>query len=67
MTATPKLTASQRELLNLIAAGYSTQEIADTLGIKRRTAKFRIDGLRAKFGVKHKRQLIAVAQQMEAK
>ncbi len=48
----------QNEIWALIRQGLTNQEIADQLGISHRTVKQHSDTLRAKLGVKHKRQLI---------
>lgn len=63
MTATlPNLTRVQENVLRLAGQGLSTQEIADELGVTHRTAKHHLDVLRGKFGVSHKRRLVAAAQ-----
>ncbi len=50
----------QNEVWELIRQGLTNQEIAERLGITHRTVKQHTDTLRAKLGVKHKRQLISL-------
>jgi len=47
----------QREVVMLIAAGCSNDEVAARLGISPRTAKAHCDVLRQKLGVKRRRQI----------
>jgi ATP/maltotriose-dependent transcriptional regulator MalT len=54
--ATP-ITARQREVVALIAAGCSNDEVGLRLGISPRTAKAHCDVLRQKLGVKRRRQI----------
>jgi DNA-binding CsgD family transcriptional regulator len=51
------ITERQREVVELIAAGCSNEEIADRLGISPRTAKAHCDVLRQKLGVNRRRQI----------
>jgi DNA-binding CsgD family transcriptional regulator len=46
----PDLTNRQREVVALIAAGCSNEEVGDRLGISPRTAKAHADVLRQKLG-----------------
>jgi DNA-binding CsgD family transcriptional regulator len=59
--ATPQRRASiterQREVVALIAAGCSNDEVGARLGISPRTAKAHCDVLRQKLGVKRRRQI----------
>ena len=55
----PEITARQREVVALIAAGCSNEEVADRLGISPRTAKAHSDALRQKLGVPRRRQIPA--------
>jgi ATP/maltotriose-dependent transcriptional regulator MalT len=55
----PDLTARQREVVALIAAGCSNEEVGDRLGISPRTAKAHADVLRQKLGVARRRQIPA--------
>jgi DNA-binding CsgD family transcriptional regulator len=54
--ATP-ITARQREIVALIAAGCSNDEVGLRLGISPRTAKAHCDVLRQKLGVSRRRQI----------
>lgn len=51
------ITARQREVVALIAAGCSNEEVGARLGISPRTAKAHSDVLRQKLGVKRRRQI----------
>ncbi len=51
------ITARQREVVALIAAGCSNDEVGARLGISPRTAKAHCDVLRQKLGVRRRRQL----------
>ena len=53
----PKLTERQREVVELIAAGCSNEEVGERLGISARTAKAHSDVLRQKLGVARRRQI----------
>jgi ATP/maltotriose-dependent transcriptional regulator MalT len=57
------ITARQREVIELIAAGCSNEEVGERLGISPRTAKAHCDVLRQKLGVARRRQ-IPVAYQI---
>ena len=54
---TTPITARQREVVALIAAGYSNDEVGVRLGISPRTAKAHCDVLRQKLGVRRRRQI----------
>ncbi|MGH3109682.1 MAG: helix-turn-helix domain-containing protein [Gaiellaceae bacterium] len=56
-TTDPEITDRQREIVTLIAAGCSNDEIGARLGISPRTAKAHCDVLRQKLGVKRRRQI----------
>jgi ATP/maltotriose-dependent transcriptional regulator MalT len=58
-SAIPAITARQREVVELIAAGCSNEEIGEQLGISPRTAKAHSDILRPKLGVRRRRQIPA--------
>ena len=49
-SALPTITARQREVVELIAAGCSNEEVGERLGISPRTAKAHADALRQKRG-----------------
>jgi ATP/maltotriose-dependent transcriptional regulator MalT len=53
------LTDRQREVIALIAAGCSNDEVGQSLGISSRTAKAHSDALRVKLGVARRRQIPA--------
>ena len=52
-----KITERQREVVELIAAGLSNDEVGERLGISPRTAKAHCDVLRQKLGVARRRQI----------
>ena len=54
-----RFTRRQREVVELIAAGCSNEEIARRLSISPRTAKAHCDVLRQKLGVGRRRQIPA--------
>lgn len=53
------LTERQRQVVALIAAGCSNEEVGKRLGISPRTAKAHSDVLRQKLGVSRRRQIPA--------
>jgi DNA-binding CsgD family transcriptional regulator len=53
----PAITDRQREVIVLIAAGCSNDEVGERLGISPRTVKAHCDVLRQKLGVRRRRQL----------
>ena len=53
----PPITDRQREVITLIAAGLSNDEVAVRLGISPRTAKAHSDVLRQKLGVARRRYI----------
>jgi DNA-binding CsgD family transcriptional regulator len=54
---TPSITDRQRDVIVLIAAGCSNEEVSERLGISPRTVKAHCDVLRQKLGVRRRRQL----------
>jgi ATP/maltotriose-dependent transcriptional regulator MalT len=58
-TASPPITDRQRQVVELIAAGCSNEEVGRRLGISTRTAKAHADVLRRKLGVARRRQIPA--------
>jgi len=56
-TADTQITDRQREVVALIAAGCSNDEVGARLGISPRTAKAHCDVLRQKLGVRRRRQI----------
>ena len=53
----PPITERQREVIALIAAGCSNDEVSQRLGISPRTVKAHCDVLRQKLGVPRRRQI----------
>ena len=53
----PVITDRQRQVVELVAAGCSNEEIAERLGISPRTAKAHCDVLRQKLGVSRRRHI----------
>jgi ATP/maltotriose-dependent transcriptional regulator MalT len=53
----PPITQRQRQVVELIAAGCSNEEVGERLGISPRTAKAHCDVLRQKLGVPRRRQI----------
>jgi ATP/maltotriose-dependent transcriptional regulator MalT len=51
------ITERQREVVTLIAAGCSNEEVGERLGISPRTVKAHCDVLRQKLGVSRRRQI----------
>lgn len=64
MVAPPEVTNRQREVVALIAAGCSNEEVAERLEISPRTAKAHSDALRQKLGVPRRRQIPAAYRMM---
>ncbi len=59
MNGRPALTTRQRQVVELIAAGCSNEEIGCQLGISARTVKAHCDVLRQKLGVSRRRHIPA--------
>ncbi len=57
-------TARQRQVVELIAAGCSNDEVGRRLGLSPRTAKAHSDALRRKLGVRARRQIPAAYRLM---
>ena len=53
----PPITPRQRDVIVLIAAGCSNDEVSERLGISPRTVKAHCDVLRQKLGVRRRRQI----------
>ena len=64
MVAPPGITPRQREVVALIAAGCSNEEVAQRLEISARTAKAHSDALRQKLGVPRRRQIPAAFRRL---
>jgi DNA-binding CsgD family transcriptional regulator len=57
LEAAPSITRRQQQIVQLIAAGLSNEEVGLELGISPRTAKAHSDILRRKLGVPRRRQI----------
>ena len=57
------LSAREREVLRLIAAGLSNKQIARALGITERTVQFHVTSLFGKLGATSRAQAVALASQ----
>jgi DNA-binding CsgD family transcriptional regulator len=57
------LTAREREVLQLLAQGLATKQIARSLGVTERTVKFHVASIFAKLGATNRAQAIALAAQ----
>ena len=60
----PPITDRQREVIALIAAGCSNDEVGQRLGISPRTAKAHCDVLRQKLGVPRRRLIPAAYRRL---
>ena len=56
------LSDRQRSVLELLADGYTSQEVGERLGMSARTVKAHSDVLRRKLGVRYRRLLGAEAR-----
>jgi two-component system, NarL family, response regulator LiaR len=57
-----ELTNREREVLNLIAMGRTNQEIANTLVISERTAKFHVSSILRKMGASNRTEAVRLAE-----
>jgi len=61
LSAAPRLSAREREVLRLVAAGRSNKEIAGQLHIAERTVKFHVTAIFNKLGAENRAQAVAIA------
>ena len=61
LSSAPRLSAREREVLRLVAAGRSNKEIAAELRIAERTVKFHVTSIFDKLGAENRAQAVAVA------
>lgn len=59
----PKLTASERSVLGLIAVGYTDRKIASKTGRNERTIKYHVSNMLAKFQAQNRAHLVNLAIQ----
>jgi DNA-binding CsgD family transcriptional regulator len=57
------LSAREREVLQLLAQGLATKQIARSLGVTERTVKFHVASIFAKLGASNRAQAVALAAQ----
>lgn len=62
--ATLGLTSREAEVIRLLAAGYSNQQIADALFLTRKTASVHVSNILGKLGVENRVQAAAIAQRL---
>jgi DNA-binding NarL/FixJ family response regulator len=60
--ALPQLTAREREVVDLIAAGLSNQAIADRLGLAPKTVGNHVSAIFLKLGVASRAEAIVIAR-----
>lgn len=58
------LTGREAEVIRLVAAGWSNQQIADALFITRKTASVHVSNILGKFGVRNRVEAAALAQRL---
>ena len=61
LSAAPRLSAREREVLRLVATGRSNKEIASALQIAERTVKFHVTAIFNKLGADNRAQAVAIA------
>ncbi|HEV2746300.1 MAG TPA: helix-turn-helix transcriptional regulator [Allosphingosinicella sp.] len=57
----PRLTRSQRQLLELVAAGYGLAEIAERLGIRRQSVDSGCARIRRRLGARNSIDMVGLA------
>jgi DNA-binding CsgD family transcriptional regulator len=57
------LSAREREVLQLLAQGLATKQIARSLGVTERTVKFHVASIFTKLGATNRAQAVALAAQ----
>jgi len=63
LSGAPRLSAREREVLRLVAAGRSNKEIAAALHIAERTVKFHVTAIFNKLGAENRAQAVAIAME----
>jgi DNA-binding NarL/FixJ family response regulator len=58
------LTSREAEVIRLLAAGYSNQQIADALFLTRKTASVHVSNILGKLGVENRVQAAAIAHRL---
>jgi DNA-binding NarL/FixJ family response regulator len=61
LSGAPRLSAREREVLRLVAAGRSNKEIASALDVAERTVKFHVTSIFNKLGAENRAQAVALA------
>jgi len=61
LSGAPRLSAREREVLRLVAAGKSNKEIASALDVAERTVKFHVTSIFNKLGAENRAQAVALA------
>jgi DNA-binding NarL/FixJ family response regulator len=61
LSGAPRLSAREREVLRLVAAGRANKEIASALDIAERTVKFHVTSIFNKLGAENRAQAVAIA------